>query len=239
MHWLYINLAKRPDRNQQFLRTNSFLTGVQRVEAVDGSSLEMQTLIEQKIAHEPLVAYTPGAVGHALSHKRVWETCVSGGQPVTVAEDDAVFNRHFQEQAENILKTLRPDWDIVLWGWNFDSILHVQVIEGLREAVMQFDPAPLKQSISVFQNAQIRSIPLRLLQAFGNVCASISPRGAERLNTMCFPLRNEAVPIPGLGRNLLNSGLDTVMNRYYRTLNAYVCFPPLVWTENDKANSDI
>lgn len=52
-------------------------------------------------------------------------------------------------------------------------------------------------------------------------------------------LTTEPVPIPGLRRALPNFGIDVTMNQYYRDLNAYVCFPPLVWTENDKMSSDI
>jgi GR25 family glycosyltransferase involved in LPS biosynthesis len=239
MKGLYINLARRTDRNERFLRTNPFLEGFQRFEAVDGTSLRQQALLDAKLIQEPLKTYTPGALGIALSHKRAWDMCISDGQPVTVAEDDAVFNKSFHEKSRDIMMMLKSDWDIVLWGWNFSSILCVQVLEGLRESVMNFESTPLKQDIAIFQATQNNSIPLRLLGAFGLVCYSISSKGAERLTAWCFPLRNEVVTIPGIGRNLTNYGLDVVMNKYFWQLNAYVCFPPLVWTENDQADSDV
>ncbi|MGO9112614.1 MAG: hypothetical protein ACLP9L_25565 [Thermoguttaceae bacterium] len=52
-------------------------------------------------------------------------------------------------------------------------------------------------------------------------------------------MKNETVSIPGLGRQLVNFGIDTIMNKHYRALNSYVCLPPLVGTENDKSTSDV
>ncbi len=169
MKYVYLNLTRRTDRNERFLRTNPFLEGFDRIEAVDGSGLRERDLLDAGWIQEPLKAYTPGALGNALSHRRAWDMCISEGQPVTVAEDDAVFNEGFQETSREILGQLANAWDIVLWGWNFDSILHVQVIEGLRESVMEFDPAPLRHGTTCFQAARYKSILLRLLGAFGLV----------------------------------------------------------------------
>ena len=69
--------------------------------------------------------------------------------------------------------------------------------------------------------------PLRLMNAFGLVSYSLSPSGARRLLAACFPLRNEAIPIPGLGRHLLNISVDATMSKHYRTLNSFACFPAL------------
>jgi glycosyl transferase, family 25 len=239
MKYLYINLGRRSDRNAQFLRTNPLLESFQRLEALDGATLSAQALLDGRLIQEPLQAYTPGALGCALTHKRAWDMCIAEGQPLTVAEDDAVFNRYFHEKSRTLLKTLQEDWDIVLWGWNFDSILDVQVIEGLRDGVMHFDSTPLREAIASFQATRVNSVLLRLFGAFGIVCYSISPKGAERLASLCFPLRNEVVYVRGLNRNIINLGIDTLMNKCYRQINSYVCFPPLVWTENDKTNSDI
>ena len=81
---------------------------------------------------------------------------------------------------------------------------------------------------------------MRLVAAFGIVCYSFVARGAQvPASERCFPLRNEIVSIPGLGRDVLNFGIDSIMNKHYGALRSYVCFPPLVWTENDKSTSDV
>jgi GR25 family glycosyltransferase involved in LPS biosynthesis len=251
---LYINLKKRPERNERFLQTNLAITTFQRLDAVEGLQVRWEDLLKEGLAQEPLPRYTPGAVGCALSHRKVWDLCIVRGTPVTVAEDDAVFNRYFEERAASVLARLPFNWDIVLWGWNFDSILHVEFIEGVKESVMKFDARNLglpqpgepaaqvaagSRGASVFQQRDYDVLPLRLLGAFGTVCYSVSPSGAARLRDLCFPLRHEIISVPGLGRDLPNYGIDTVMNKHYRSLNSYVSFPPLVWTENDKAISDV
>jgi hypothetical protein len=90
-----------------------------------------------------------------------------------------------------------------------------------------------------FRSLHLQVLPMRLLTAFGTVCYSVTPRGAQKLSGSCFPLRNESFWIEALGRDICNSGIDSMMNKYYRDLHAYVAFPPLVWTDNDKATSDV
>jgi glycosyl transferase family 25 len=78
-----------------------------------------------------------------------------------------------------------------------------------------------------------------LFGAFGTLCYTVSPKGGRLLQKNCFPLRNELIPIPGLGRWLNNFGIDVLMNKYYPILKSYVSFPPLAWSENDKTTSDL
>jgi tetratricopeptide (TPR) repeat protein/GR25 family glycosyltransferase involved in LPS biosynthesis len=236
---LYLNLSARKDRNERFLSVNATIAGFQRVEAVDGKRLRTEDLLSAGVIESPLRTYTAGALGCAMSHKKVWERCVAAGTPLTVAEDDAVFNRHFAKNVAAVLGGLPQGWDIILWGWNFDSILHIELIQGLKEAITRFDPAPLGPRILEFQERDYDVQAMRLFNTFGIVCYTVSPEGAQRLLMTCFPLREELIPIPGLGRSIPNVGIDSLMNKCYRALKSYVCFPPLVWTENDKSTSDV
>jgi len=235
----YINLERRKDRNERFLRLNSALADFRRWDAVDGAHLRVEDLIAEGVIQEPLRAYTPGALGNALSHKKMWECCASNGGVLTVAEDDAVFNQRFAGRAPKILAGLPPDWDIILWGWNFDALLHVKIAEGIKDAIMRFDRVQLGPRVSEFQERNYEAIPLRLVTAFGVVCYSISPKGARRLLALCFPLRNKSVVVPSMRWRLPNATIDAVMNKHYRDLSSYVSFPPLVWTENDWGTSDV
>lgn len=239
MEVFYLNLARRPDRSDRFLAVNANFATFRRAEAADGRTLRTEDLVKSGLLQEPFADYSAGALGCAMSHKRMWEMCIASAASVTMAEDDAVFNRHFSEKASSLLVKLPADWDLVLWGWNFDSILHVDILPGLKDSVMQFNAAQLGTRLEDFQNRRFEVIPLRLLGAFGSVCYSISPTGARRLTERCFPLTKEPVLIPGLQRSIPNFGIDVAMNKHYRELQAYACFPPLVWTENDKSNSDV
>jgi len=239
MEILYLNLDRRPDRDARFQAANSGIVPLRRFSAVDGRQLSVESLIDAGVLVEPLASYTPGALGAALSHKVLWDQCAAGEGVLTVAEDDAVLSRSFGTKAPEVLASLPSAWDIILWGWNFDSILHVGLFEGLKQLVMSSDGRPLGPAIAEFQQRRCDRLALRLFGAFGTACYSITPNGARRLRQACFPLRNERIMIPGLGRVLTNFGIDVVMNKYYPAINAYVCFPPLVWTENDKTISDV
>lgn len=239
MEVFYINLERRRDRRDRFLATNANMATFRRAEAADGKLLNVDELIRDGILNAPLNDYSPGALGCAMSHKRMWDLCVASSAAITLAEDDAVFNRHFGEKATAVMARLPKNWDIVLWGWNFDSILHVEIFPGLKDSVLHFDSSKLGPKLIDFQNQRYDVLPFRLWGAFGFVCYSISTQGARRLLERCFPLTTEPIPIPGLRRTVSNFGIDVAMNKHYRDLNAYVSFPPLVWTENDKTSSDI
>jgi FkbM family methyltransferase len=235
----YINLVRRSDRNARFLELNAGIADFERVEAVDGSAVSAEELTRQGVVEETLKCYTPGGIGSAMSHRRLWQECAAGGCAITVAEDDAVFNRRFVERAAGVLERLPAKWDIVLWGWNFDSLLCVDLFAGLERGVFTFDGKKLDERVRAFRDRDHEVQPLRLLAAFGLVCYSVSPQGAERLERLCFPLRNERIDVAGFGRPMANVNIDAAMNKFYPSLQAYVAFPPLVWTENDKADSDI
>lgn len=239
MEIFYLNLARRTDRRERFLAVNSGFANFRRADAADGQTLSRDDLLRQGYFQEPWPDYSPGALGCAVSHKRMWDLCMASGTALTMAEDDAVLNRHFVKKASSVLAKLPAEWDIVLWGWNFDSVLQVELIPGLKDAVIHFDSTPLGDRLLDFQSRHYEVNPIRLSGAFGLVCYSVSPRGAEQLIKRCFPLQNESIPIPGLRRSVANFGIDVAMNKHYPSLQAYVCFPPLVWTENDKSNSDI
>jgi GR25 family glycosyltransferase involved in LPS biosynthesis len=239
MDVFYINLARRPDRKERFLTLNRGVARFHRVKAVDGITINGGQLIKEGVVREALEPYTPGALGCALSHKKLWERCASGTLPLTIAEDDAVFNRCFSEKAAVVVTRLPPDWDIILWGWNFDSVLHVELVKGIPTSIMHFDAASVGEPLTDFQTQHFEVLPMRLFNAFGTVCYSMTPKGAQKLSTSCFPLRNELFWVEGLRRNICNFGIDSMMNKYYRDLRAYVVFPPLVWTENDKETSDV
>jgi GR25 family glycosyltransferase involved in LPS biosynthesis len=234
----YLNLERRPDRGDRFLEWNAGVAEFRRFAATDGKSIDASIVTHPDVV-EPGVSYSSGALGNALSHKRFWEECVARDEAMTIAEDDAVFNAHFSASAEKVVAGVRPDWDLVLWGWNFDSVLQIEVLPGLSEAVMHFTARRLSEKLADFQTADLTPKGVPLINAFGLVCYTVSPQGARRLLQSCFPLKNEHVPIRGLSRHVRNATLDAEMNRHFRKLNAYACFPPLVWTENERVSSDV
>lgn len=238
MKFFYLNLDSRPDRNQKFINRNSAHSSFDRLSAIDGKQVERQNLIAKGVVSPNLTSYTDGAIGCALSHAMIWDYSVKNNIEVTVAEDDAVINYHFMEKSARIKKSLPPDWDVILWGWNLDSVLYVKIFEGIKSGVILFDKEDIGPYIGVFQQRCFDVMALRLLVAFGTVCYSVSASGARLLKRLCFPIRSENIYVPILG-SIPNYGIDICMSKVYRQLKAYAVFPPLVVPENNRVGSDI
>jgi GR25 family glycosyltransferase involved in LPS biosynthesis len=235
-----INLDRTPERLAEFNRLNEHLGEVSRFRAVDGRTLDVDALTRIHLLHPSVVSsYTKGALGCALSHLALWEKAVAKDEVVTICEDDAIFNRHFVESAQRLIGTLAADWDIVLWGWNFDSVLSFEMLPAVSPCWVSFDQHDLREGIGNFQDQRLSPQLFRLHRALGLVCYSLSPKGARILRSRCLPLREMGVFFPGLNRTLYNNGIDIPVNDAYPDINAYVSFPPLVVTENDRAKTTV
>ena len=130
-----------------------------------------------------------------------------------------------------------PDWHIVYWGWNFDTIAHFELLPGVSSFAANFDQKRMRRGIEAFQSAVVAPRLLRLHAAFGIVCYTISPLGARVLKQLCLPLRNGPVVFPGVSRTLPNSALDVALVGILDGVSAFASFPPLVITKNDHSIS--
>ena len=241
-----INLDRSRDRLAEFTAANSHLTEVERFPAVDGYRLDVPALAQEGlVTPDILSSFSPGAVGVALSHKSLWQAAIDGNRMLTISEDDVIFHSQFEGQAPEVLKTLPPDWDIIFWGWNFDVMMIFDMLPGISPCVAQFNQAKMQSNTRAFQQLPISPRAYKLIWSFGMTCYSISPKGAANLKSKCFPLRPtvipwpEGVPKPAQSIGFRNIGIDATLNSLYRDLNAYVCFPPLVISPNERAKSTI
>ena len=232
-----ISLGRSVDRREIFARRNSHLD-FEFFDAIDGSALS-QAWINASGLFEPGLPYTAGAYGVALSHLAQWNEIIASGRVRTVAEDDAVFRQDFQRQAAQALASLPPDWDMVLWGWNFDSILAFSPMPDMSPMVLISDEAQLRGALDQFQAQAVPPHLLRLDRCFGLPCYSMSPAGARKFKAACFPLRKFSLYFPVLDRVIPNFGVDVATNRVYSTANAYISLPPLVATANDRSSSTV
>ncbi len=233
-----INLDRSTDRMTSFAAWNQHMPDIHRFSAVDGAALDRAELLRDRLI-EPDVNYTNGALGCALSHRFFWEVAVSEGAAVTICEDDAVFHKEFLVVAPKLISTLPADWDLVMWGWNFDSILLYDLMPGISTCLAQFDQEQLRKSINQYQFASVEPYLVRLLRCFGTVCYSVSARGARRLLDFCFPLRPLFVSFPLISDAFPNNGIDIAMNAIYAELNAFAALPPLVVTANEHGTSTV
>jgi glycosyl transferase, family 25 len=234
-----VNLDRSKDRMSAFEKVNRHLeVNFIRFPAIDGKDVARGPLIDRSILTADL-DYADGALGCALSHLALWDLTIEKNQALTVCEDDAIFNLGFGVAAESMIGALPPDWQVILWGWNFDSIVLFDMIPGVSPCLGRFDQDRMRMGVDAFQSASLRPQPFRLFNTFGTVGYSISPRGAHTIKQHCLPFRNMNVFIPGLGRAVPNTGFDIMLNDLYRRINAYVSFPPLIITRNFHSISTI
>jgi glycosyl transferase, family 25 len=242
----FINLDRSKDRLAEFRSVNGNLTDAVRFPAIEGRSLDIQALARDNVVTaDVLNTYHIGAIGCAMSNIALWDKVIETGQPLTICDDDTIFNHQFELQAEQVLSTLPPDWHFVLWGWNFDSFFCFEMLPGVSSCLALFEQDRLIPNVEVFQHQTVSPRVYRLLWAWGHPCYTVSPRGARELKSKLLPFRPMVIPCPeGYKRRpcppyFTVTGMDGALNGIYRDLNAFACFPPLVVTKNEHASSTI
>jgi glycosyl transferase family 25 len=241
-----INLDRSPDRLAEFTAANGHLTELTRFPAIDGRSLDIPWLVRNGIVTEDIgTHYNVGAVGAALSHAALWERAIEQQQATTICEDDAILKKDFDRHAADVMQTLPPDWDFILWGFNFDLFLIFEMLPGVSHCLAQFEQDRMRASTAIFQEQKLIPHAFRLIWAFGIPCYTVSPAGAGALRSRLVPFRPLTLPCPEGMRAAPYMpyyrvlGVDGALNSVYRDLNAYLCFPPLAISKNEPAKSTI
>jgi glycosyl transferase, family 25 len=231
-----INLDHCVDTLEAFRRRNAHLGPVRRFPAVAGAVLDRAELQDRGVIAGD-IDYSDGALGCALSHVALWQEIACGTRMVTVCEDDAVFAGDFVATANARLAALADGWDIVLWGWNFDSWLVFQVLPGRPACLVHGTGSVTDADLGAASHASASPQLFRLDRACGTLCYTISPNGAARMLAHCRPLRPLPIFLPELRVNVANSGIDLMMSTAYSQMRAYVSVPPLAISPNLNADS--
>ena len=228
-----IHLSRATERKKRFFALNKIDSlHFELVEGIDSRHLDCDELKRQNLIKAGTTFRTPGC---GLTHRKLWLQSVETQTPLIVCEDDAVIRRDFREQFSKCMSVLPKDWDFLLLGYNFDSILDVDIIAGTERLSGRFTNKRLATSgLKIFQksSAPVSVLPLR--NAFGTPGYAVSPAGARYLLENVFPLRNVPVTIPYYGRNMESRSIDTMMNGLYRKMKAFACVPPLIVTPNQR-----
>src|SRR5262249_16879970 len=140
--------------------------------------------------------YRMDAVGAALSALALWDIAIESGQSLTIAADDAIFHSRFEHHAAEVIKSLPPDWDLVLWGWSFHLFMSFEMLPGVSYCVAQFDEKRMRTNSKQFQSQDVAPRAFKLFSAFDIPCYTISAKGAQAFKTRCFPLRPMVVHVP-------------------------------------------
>lgn len=232
-----ISLPRSTDRRDNFKRNNPNLD-YEFFDAVDGRSLTESEIQQSKI-FDPTLTYSPGAYGCAMSHMKLWGECVANGESIVIAEDDAIFRNDFSAIHDDIVNSLPKNWDFVLWGWNFDFWLQMDLMPEIASTAIRFDQEELRKNIKNFQLSRKPSSAFRLKKVWGIPAYTISPTGASKFLELCTPLRPLEIPFNFTTDRLGNTGIDSQMNLIYPETLSYVAFPPVVATPNLHSASTI
>lgn len=240
-------MAMKPPCFVISLSTDQFAAFCSR-NAPAGTTFEHFTAVDgRKLASLPPgiladgVRYTPGNVGLAISHRTLWDICISRDEIIAVFEDDAVLRHDFNAQVAALLpQRAQPtprSWELLLLGCNMDTAIELGCTPGIDIGLIFSAMYPKPDHIRAFarSNDPINLLPLRL--AFGTCGYLITPAGATRLQRHCFPMDNRAIVQHVERRTVPATGIDGMMISAYPTMAAALCLPPLVMTPNDKSTS--
>ena len=234
-----INLARTPERMAAFLGRNG-ASGIafNRFEAIDGNTLDFDETVRLGIV-KPMTRWSNKAtIGVAMSHRKLWDKAVADKRSLIVFEDDAWLRRDAKAAFMAAIAGV-ADWDIVLLGYNTDSVFEFNVINDIDLFALFQTRYPTPAQLTAFAAARdpVRLFGLR--HAFGTCGYAISPQGAARLRAACFPMDNRMLEFPPSETRFPAFSVDCMMNDAYRNIAAFACLPPLVLSPNDKASSTI
>jgi glycosyl transferase family 25 len=235
-----ISLARRPDRRERFLRWNTGKgVDLHVFDAVDGRALRKPDLVEQGIVDRESLGFSAGALGNALSHRRLWQTCIELDRPLMVFEDDAFVPPEMPEWTDRLAAEAEHGCDIFFAGYNRDARLSIGFSGQWCNLTFV---APLV-AFEVLAGAQKQSrCIVDARQVWGTLAYAIAPRGAQTLLRHCFPLSDKTpLHIYGSQRVLAPHTLDAVINVVLQRglARARTVFPPLVISPNDASDSDV
>ena len=231
-----ISLMRTPERLQAFQDANRHVGEFTHFRAVDGRNVDRKRLVEAGVINDNLI-FSPGFLGCALSHLAVWQQIYEGGRPALICEDDTLLCRNFELLTSRFVASLSPDWDVIYWTWNFDSILCAGMSGTPLTFVANFDQQEMRRHLNACLVAPLQPTPLRLFHAFGTSCYSVSPIGAGKLLAAIVPMCDGNVYIPGLNKWVRNYSFDVALNGVLGKMNACVAWPPLALTPNEIAAS--
>lgn len=236
-----ISLRRTPERLIAFKRRNGPALkncDVQIVEGVDGHAVLPSLKLSRRLSPSARKNWSPGAIGAAFSHFYCWRLCEQTGKPFVVLEDDVVLAQRWQSVLTRLLKEHAYSPELVLMGWNLDSVLRAEFLTGL-EFVSLFEPAYLDEdkTRTALEYSNQQTTLCRLRHCYGLPGYWLTPSMAKRLLQTVNCLASELII---LGRGIpkhKSLTLDAQLNLHYYAMKATVTIPPLVLALNDQDRS--
>lgn len=224
---IFVISLEQSNRRSEFDKWNKTIIEYKYFDAIDGHRVQS----DPRVIKSNTSSYTKGAIGCAMSHLSLWETCIELNRPIVIMEDDAFVSNEFNQHLDAVINMLPSDWHILQLCYNCDSILSFSNT-NFENAVSLFNKTKFDdKDIRAFQQSKIHPTIAKLNISFGTGCYAISPEGAKVLKHACFPMDNRIIHTPLMGP-IKAASIDCMMNDVYRKINAYVCPIPFVMTKH-------
>ena len=239
-HLIVISLERTPHRlNNFFCRNLNALKHwkVHAINGVDGSKHKEVFSNSRLVSNNVLKGWSLGAIGSALSHLLSWRFCIELGEPVIIAEDDAIIAPKLKQELDKLLQNKNDLPSFLLLGWNLDSLLQAELEPGLG-LISLFEPAyPSEIELTHLVNSTTKRKMCKLKRCFGLPAYRITPEAASYLLKELNPLESEVIE---MGRGIpthFSETLDGLLNNQYERMGAGIVFPPLALAINNQSES--
>lgn len=234
-----LNLARTPERLASFLRQNAG-TGIdfRRFEATDGRQMSEAEALDLGLIKPKTKWNSPGTIGVAMSHKRLWEATVADAKPRVIFEDD-VYIREDAKQVFVAATAALKSWDIILLAYNTDALVEFRVAGDFDMSGLFTEKHPKATQLERFTRSREPAALFRLRHAFGISGYAVSPAGAAKLLATCLPMDNRMLVFEAAKNRFPVFSIDGMMNAFYRDMEAYAFVGPLALPLNDWQSSTI
>jgi GR25 family glycosyltransferase involved in LPS biosynthesis len=232
-----VNLDRSALRLSAFQRRNSHISDINRFSAVDGTAIDRAELVASGVILEDC-PYSPGTLGCALSHIAAWRMSIAEDRRLTIIEDDMLLRHDFAARYAQLLDRAPTDWEYVQWGYPYENCLVWMETPVGAARIGFFEPKQFEADHAFQTNMSDVSL-FPVINTYGTMAYSISPAGATKFLEACLPLRQRDIDMYEAGVSYWDQGIDGPMNNAFRSMRAFVCFPPLaVHSPPDDAPSD-
>ena len=213
IHICYINLDKRPDKNQHMI--NQFkahnIINYERVSGIDGNTIKaIPSNIISKIGMENIniinkyngIDLTYGSIGLAITYYNLFNKIYNDtdtNKYHLIFEDDVIIDKLFMYNLQQSISELPNDWDLFFPG-------------------VKSDANTLDLTNKTIYKLKITNTLWKPHFTVGMHSFLINPRKYHKIIDIIFPLDYQ---------------IDTVISMHYNIIKAYVRFPQICFASDD------
>jgi GR25 family glycosyltransferase involved in LPS biosynthesis len=234
----YVVTTKRfTDRQKEFEIMNAHISNFSWSYGPDAREYHSIEVIRNELTEKvsPEIPWPASFVCNALSHYGLIEECAKGKDIITIMEDDAVLVQDFDRKAMSLIDSLPDkDFDLIQWGWNWDSYLFV-LDQNNEIQKIDWTDKYLKVEPQNFRDTETQSALKPLILTFGIHCYSLTPRGAQKILDLYPVIQDiwvDSLELTGI--TYTSTTIDGVFNAFYPKMKAYISVEPLSYVTNDK-----